>query len=83
MMEKENFDVQALPALICWNIWREQNQALFEDKDSSVFKVIHLSLMSLREHVMRRKFLSREQVTLMLIGVVFMDGSMEQLHPQV
>jgi ribonuclease HI len=50
-----NFPFQTLPALICWFIWREQNQVIFEDSDPSVQKVIHLSLMTMREH----KFMSK------------------------
>jgi ribonuclease HI len=50
-----NFNLQSLPSLICWNIWREQNQDLFEDKEPLVLKVSHLSIMSLRDHALAPK----------------------------
>jgi hypothetical protein len=45
-----NFHLPTLPTLICWSLWREHNYVVFEDIIPRVQKVIHRSLLALREY---------------------------------
>jgi hypothetical protein len=46
----QNLHLPNLPALICWSIWRERNYAVFEDNIPRIQKVIHSSLLVLRDY---------------------------------
>jgi hypothetical protein len=50
-----NNEIPTLPALICWYIWNERNQSIFEDNIPSVKKVIHLTIISLRDNLQKPK----------------------------
>jgi ribonuclease HI len=43
--------------LTCWFLWKERNLTIFEDKSPLLCKVVHLTLMALKEH-------SKEKITL-------------------
>jgi hypothetical protein len=57
----QNTSYPTLPTFICWNIWLENNHAIFEDGRPSVQKVAILSISIMREHkpTLRTKHLRR------------------------
>jgi hypothetical protein len=40
----QNFNLQALPAYICWNIWLDRNKSIFEDRTPSLQRIVYLVL---------------------------------------
>jgi ribonuclease HI len=46
----QNSQLPTLLALICWSIWRECNSAVFDDNIPKTHKVIHSSLLVLRDY---------------------------------
>jgi len=42
----QNFLLNALPTHICWNIWLDKNNSIFEDRPPSVQRIVYLALGS-------------------------------------
>jgi hypothetical protein len=40
----QNFKFQTLPAFICWNIWLDINNSIFEDRTPSLQRIVYLVL---------------------------------------
>jgi hypothetical protein len=40
----QNYKHQTLPAFICWNIWLDINNSIFEDRTPSMQRIVYLVL---------------------------------------
>jgi hypothetical protein len=39
----QNYTIKALPAHICWYIWKDRNKKIFEDRSPSVDRIVYLA----------------------------------------
>ena len=48
--EKQNNNYKTLPAYVCWYLWLDRNNSIFESGTPSILRIMYLSLGALGTH---------------------------------